>query len=78
MDEITLTHQELAARRTAHRTTFYIEVDEEQAHDIAAGYVPESVRAQVRAMCDWREDDERRAIANDARDARKRAKKVNA
>lgn len=31
MDEITLTHQELAARRTAHGTTFYIEVDEDIA-----------------------------------------------
>ena len=42
-------------------TDFYILVKEEQAIDIASGYVPNSVKAQVRAMLDWQDEDRRRA-----------------
>lgn len=41
--------------------TFYIEVNEAQALDIASGYVPNDVKAAVRTMLDWQEEDRRRA-----------------
>ncbi len=61
MTESDLLRSELAARRAEHGTTFYIEVNEGQALDIASGYVPGSVKAQVRTMLDWQLEDERRA-----------------
>lgn len=42
-------------------TSFYVLIDTDQALDIASGYVPNSVKAQVRTMLDWRDEDERRA-----------------
>lgn len=41
--------------------TFYIEVTEQQALDIASGYVPNAIKAAVRTMLDWQEEDRRRA-----------------
>ena len=57
----TLTREQLAARMTEHGTTFYVELNEDQAEDVASGYVPSDVKAQVRCMLDWQEEDRRRA-----------------
>jgi hypothetical protein len=42
-------------------TTFYVELTDEQALDIASGYVPAAVKAMVITMLDWRRIDEVRA-----------------
>ncbi len=51
----------LEERNAEHGTEFYVLVTEGQALDLASGYVPDSVKAMVRAMIEWREEDERRA-----------------
>jgi hypothetical protein len=51
----------LVERNAEHVPEFYVLVTEEQAADLASGYVPTSVRAMVRAMLDWQDDDRRRA-----------------
>lgn len=53
----------LDARNADMDTRFYVLVSEQQAQDIASGYVPNSVKAQVRTMLDWREEDQRKADA---------------
>ena len=40
---------------------FYMLVTEAQAVDIASGYVPNEVIAQVRCMLDWQRQDQLRA-----------------
>lgn len=67
MSPTRLNREKLAADN--QDTSFYILVDATQALDIASGYVPNSVKAQVRTMLDWHEEDERRA----ARPVKKRA-----
>jgi hypothetical protein len=52
---------ELAQRNQEHETEFYLLVNEQQAADLAAGYVPQAVKAMVTTMLDWREEDARRA-----------------
>jgi hypothetical protein len=42
-------------------TLFYVELSDDDAEDVASGYVPTAIKAQVRAMLDWRREDERRA-----------------
>ena len=51
----------LVQRNAEHAPEFYMLVTEPQAEDIAAGYVPTTVRAMARTMLDWQEDDRRRA-----------------
>jgi hypothetical protein len=51
----------LVERNAEHVPEFYVLVTEEQAADIASGYVPISVRAMCRTMLDWQDDDRRRA-----------------
>lgn len=53
----------LDARNAEMETGFYILVTEAEAQNIASGYVPNAVKAQVRAMLDWREEDQRKADA---------------
>ena len=48
-------------RNAEHETEWYVLLNDEQALDIASGYVPNAVKAMVRTMLDWREEDERRA-----------------
>lgn len=52
---------ELAQRNTEHETEFYVLVNEDQALDLASGYVPTSVKAMVTTMLDFRDEDRRRA-----------------
>jgi len=40
---------------------FYVLVNEQQAIDLASGYVPNAVKAMVTTMLDWRRQDELRA-----------------
>lgn len=61
--------EELAKRVEERGTDFHAIFTEAEAADLAAGYVPLSVRGMMRAMLDWREDDRRRA----ERPVRKRA-----
>ena len=54
------------SRVTRHRiepveTQFYALVNEEEALDLASGYVPLTVVAMMRTMLDWLEIDRRRA-----------------
>jgi hypothetical protein len=51
----------LVERNAEHVPEFYVLVTEEQADDLASGYVPASVRAMVRTMLDWQDEDRRRA-----------------
>lgn len=44
-----------------HEHTFYVQLTEAQALDLASGYVPTAVKATVRCMLDWQEEDRRRA-----------------
>ena len=60
----------LEADRAHEAPTYYLQLDEAQAADIASGYVPASVRAMAAYMLDWFEEDKRRA----ARPARKAMK----
>ena len=52
---------ELEPRREAHGTIFDILLTEEQALDLASGYVPTAVKAMVMAGLDWHDEDLRRA-----------------
>ena len=51
----------LLERNEEHGTEFYLLVNEEQALDLASGYVPNAVKAMARTMLDWQEEDRRRA-----------------
>ncbi len=51
----------LVQRNAEHEPECYVLVTEAQLEDLAAGYVPTSVRAMARTMLDWQEDDRRRA-----------------
>ena len=50
-----------AGRLAPCDTDFYILVKQADAIDIASGYVPQAIQAQVRAMLDFQREDERRA-----------------
>lgn len=63
---------ELAARRATSGTTFYLELNEGQAADIASGYVPTDIRAMVLWMMDWFEEDRRRAARPVQKPARRK------
>jgi hypothetical protein len=52
---------ELAARNQEHEQEFYVLVNEAQALDLAAGYVPLAVKAMVRTMLEWQDDLQRAA-----------------
>lgn len=66
---------ELDARgEPAHR--IYILVTEAQATDLASGYVPTSVKAQITTLLEYREEDARRA-ARPERPSRQRAKNMS-
>jgi hypothetical protein len=56
-----LAPSEYAVVDDAQESRFYVLVNEAQATDIAAGFVPNAVQAQVRAMLDWASEDQRRA-----------------
>ena len=54
--------------RAPHRTAvdepptqWYLLVNDEQAFDLASGYVPTAVKAMVTTMLEWRDEDRRRA-----------------
>jgi hypothetical protein len=51
----------LVERNAEHVPEVYVLVTEDQAADLAAGYVPTSVRAMCRTMLDWQDEDRRRA-----------------
>ena len=51
----------LFERNAEHEPECYVLVTEAQLEDLAAGYVPTSVRAMARAILDWQDDDRRRA-----------------
>ena len=42
-------------------TEFHFSFTDEQVLDLAAGYVPDSLKAAFRAALDWYEEDKRRA-----------------
>ncbi len=52
---------ELAQRNAAIEQRWYILVTDEQAADLASGYVPTAVKAMVTTMLEWRDEDRRRA-----------------
>ena len=52
---------ELAQRNAEHETEWYVLLNDEQAADLASGYVPQSVKAMVTTMLSWRDEDRRRA-----------------
>lgn len=52
---------ELEPRMAERGPVFWIEVSEQQATDIASGYVPNAVKAMVTCMLDFRRQDELRA-----------------
>jgi hypothetical protein len=56
-----LAPSEYAVVDDAQESRFYVLVNEAQAVDIAAGFVPSAVQVQVRAMLDWQRQDELRA-----------------
>lgn len=56
----------LVQRNADHETEFYVLVTPAQAGDLAAGYVPTAVKAQIRTMLEWQREDQRKAIAADA------------
>lgn len=45
----------------AHGHTFHVELSEDDARDLASGYVPQKVKAMVLTMLDWQRIDARRA-----------------
>lgn len=65
---------ELAQRNAERATEWYVLVTDDQAEDLAAGFVPHSVKAMVRTMLDWREAD-RRAALRPVRAAKKKERK---
>jgi hypothetical protein len=60
----------LDADREHEEPTYYLQLSEAQAQDLASGYVPAAVRSMAAYMIDWFEEDRRRA----ARPVRKAAK----
>lgn len=44
-------------------TMFHFAFTDEQVLDLAAGYVPDSLKGAFRAALDWYEEDQRRAAA---------------
>lgn len=52
-------------------TTHHFALNDAQVLDLAAGYVPDSLKAMFRASLDWHAEDQRRADANDQRHAAK-------
>ena len=52
---------ELAQRNEEIEQRWYILVNDEQAADLASGYVPTAVKAMVTTMLEWRDEDRRRA-----------------
>jgi hypothetical protein len=52
---------ELVQRNAEHGTEWYVLLNDDQAADLASGFVPQSVKAMVRCMLDWRDEDRRRA-----------------
>jgi hypothetical protein len=67
--------QELAQRNAEHETEFYVLINEDQAVDLASGYVPTAVKAMVLTMLDWQAEDRRRA-ARPVRPATKRKRRA--
>lgn len=52
---------EPAPREEAHESEWWLLLTETQVQDIAAGYVPNSVKAMARTCLDWALEDQRRA-----------------
>ena len=52
---------------TATAPSFYVMLTEEQASDLAGGYVPQAVMAMCTTMLDWRDQDRRRAKRPDVK-----------
>ena len=48
-------------RETPAGTAFFFEFSEEQALDLASGFVPATAKAAFMAALDWNEEDRRRA-----------------
>ena len=65
---------ELAQENAEHEPTFYIQVTAEQLADVAAGFVPGSVRAMARTLLDF-EDADRRAAERPNRRPVKQARR---
>lgn len=59
LDRVNELRDELAAADGS--MTFFIQLDEAQALDVASGFVPASVQAAVMAMLDFKRADQRRA-----------------
>ncbi len=51
----------LLTRNAEHLPEFWVTLTEAEVEDCASGYVPKSVKARLRAMLDWQEEDRRRA-----------------
>jgi hypothetical protein len=51
----------LLQRNADHEPEFYISLTETEASECASGYVSQSIKSRLRAMLDWRLEDERRA-----------------
>ena len=51
----------LVERNEDHGTVCYLMLTEDEALDVASGYVPNSVKAMARLMLDYAEEDRRRA-----------------
>lgn len=72
----TALRERLEQRNAELETGYYVLLTEAQMLDVASGYVPNSVKAMARTMLDWIDEDQRKADANLAADARARSKRT--
>lgn len=63
---------EMRQRVTERGTKYWLEFDEADAIDLAAGFVPASVRATFLSMISWLDDDRRAAARTDADQQKKK------
>ena len=63
---------ELAQRNEERSTDWYVLVNDEQAWELAHGFVCNEVKAMVRTMLEWRKQDEAAAVRHENPLKRKR------
>lgn len=67
---------ELHEANAIHETVYAFNLGESQVIDLAAGLVPDSLRAMFRWMLEFTEEDNRRAAAREAQSKRKPTRKA--
>ena len=63
---------EVAQRNEERSTDWYVLVNDAQAWELAHGFVPNEVKAMVRTMLEWRQQDEAAAVRHENQLKRKR------